>query len=218
MYDLEFKTDESEPENYLEPEALREQYTELFTEFPAIVSLEDPFDQEDWDSWSALVSQVPSVQVVADLLTATNPERIEEANEKQAANCLSIKLGQIGTITEAIECVKAARAAGWSCLVSAGDYIYINERFIITISLVKNHYTRKIKKRNEYSNVIPGHGETEDTFIADFAVGVSAGQFKAGAPCRGERLAKYNQILRIEEELGQDASYAGEKFREPIDD
>ncbi|XP_008207002.1 enolase-like [Nasonia vitripennis] len=182
MYDLEFKTDESDPENYLEPEALREQYTDLFTEFPAIVSVEDPFDQDDWDSWSALVSQAPTVQVVASLLTATNPERIEEAKEKQAANCLSIKLGQIGTVTEAIECVKAARAAGWSYLVSAG------------------------------------HGETEDTFIADFAVGVSAGQFKAGAPCRGERLAKYNQILRIEEELGQEARYAGEKFREPIDD
>ncbi|XP_014216442.1 enolase-like [Copidosoma floridanum] len=180
MYDMEFKTDESDPEDYLEPDALREQYAELVGQVPALVSIEDPFDQEDWDSWAGLVSQAPELQVVAGELVATNPERLEEAVERQAANCLLVKLGQVGTVTGAIDCVKAARAAGWGVAVSAGQ------------------------------------GETEDTFAADFAVGVSAVQFKAGAPCRSEAVAKYNQILRIEEELGQQACYVGDKFRGPF--
>ncbi|XP_058808197.1 enolase-like [Phymastichus coffea] len=179
-YDLEYKTGESDPENHLEPDAFREQYAELLTEFPSIVSLEDPFDREDWDSWTALTTAQPAVQIVADELTVTSAERLEEAIEKQAANCLVVRPGQAGTISEALDCVKMARDAGWGCLISAGQC------------------------------------ETEETFVADFAVGVSAGQIKAGAPCRGERVAKYNQVLRIEEELGQSAKYAGERFRQPL--
>lgn len=120
MYDLEFKTGESDPEDYLEPDALREQYTELLAELPNLVSVEDPFDQEDWDGWAALATEQPQLQLVADELTASSAERVEEAVEKQAANCLLVKLAQAGTVTEALDCVKAAKAAGWGCVVSAG--------------------------------------------------------------------------------------------------
>lgn len=178
QYDLGFKTDDSDPDDYLDSEALKEQYLEILNEFSAIVSIEDPFDQEDWDSWPMLMEQ--SMQIVADDLTATNYERIEEAIDKQSANSLTIKLSQIGTITEAIDCWKLARSNGWSTIVSSG------------------------------------FGETEDNFTSDFVIGLSAGQFKAGAPCRGERVSKYNQILRIEEELGKDCVYAGEMFRDPL--
>ncbi|XP_046735203.1 enolase-like [Diprion similis] len=178
QYDLSFKSEDSDPSDYIEAEELRDQYLEYMNEFPAIVSIEDPFDLEDWDGWPMLSDQ--SIQIVADDLTAMNIERIEEAIEKQTANCLLIRLPQIGTVTEAINCNRLARTSGWSCLMSGG------------------------------------YGETEDTFIADMAVGISAGQLKAGAPCRSERMAKYNQILRIEEELGKDAKYAGNNFRYPF--
>lgn len=178
MYDLAFKSDDTDPENYLETEALKERHLELLRAFPNIVSIEDPFDQDDWDGWPMLADQ--PIQIVADELTAMNVGRIEEAVEKQAANCLLIRLIQIGTITEAINCCKMARLNGWGTMVSAG------------------------------------FGETEDAFIADFSVGVSCGQIKVGGPCRSERTAKYNQILRIEEELGKDAKYAGNNFRNPF--
>lgn len=135
-YDLEYKTGESDPESHLEPQAFREQYAELLSEYPNIISLEDPFDREDWDSWTALTSEQPSVQIVGDELTVTSVERLEEAIEKQAANCLIIRIGQIGTITEALECVKMAREAGWGCLVSAGNFhSYIFDVYCISNSI-----------------------------------------------------------------------------------
>ena len=124
-YDLEFKTEDSDPENHLEPNALLEQYTELRGELPIVATMIDPFDHEDWDGWSALMKAQPELQVVADQLTAMNKERIEEAVEKQAANCMMVRLPIAGTITDAIECVKMAKEAGWDCLVSAGECYYI---------------------------------------------------------------------------------------------
>lgn len=178
MYDLAFKSDDSDPDDFLEAEALRDQYLELLAEFPTIVSIEDPFDQEDWDGWPMLADQ--PIQIVTDDLTAMNSERIDEATEKRLANCLLLRMSQIGTITETINCHKMARINGWGSVVSAG------------------------------------YGETEDNFVADLAVGLATGQIKAGAPCRTDRIAKYNQILRIEEELGKDAKYAGNNFRNPF--
>ncbi|XP_014489187.1 PREDICTED: enolase-like [Dinoponera quadriceps] len=177
-YDLEYKTGETDPEDYLEAEALRDRYLEYLSEFPAIVSLEDPFDQEDWEGWLTIAGQ--DVQVVSDALTAMNVERISEAIDRKVANCLVLRIPQIGTVTELINCAKMAKINDWGYAVSAS------------------------------------RAETEDNFIADVAVGLSAGQIKAGAPCRGERIAKYNQILRIEEELGKDARYAGPKYRNPL--
>lgn len=142
------------------------------------MSIEDPFDQDDWNSWIDLTAKT-NIQIVGDDLTVTNPVRIQKAVEKQACNTLLLKVNQIGSVTESIKAHQTAKAAGWGTMVSHRS------------------------------------GETEDTFIADLVVGLSTGQIKTGAPCRSERLAKYNQILRIEEELGDKAKYAGEAFRRP---
>ncbi|XP_060811445.1 enolase-like isoform X1 [Bombus pascuorum] len=177
-YDLAFKTEESDPDEYMESEALKDQYLEYLTEFSSLVSIEDPFDLDDWEGWLTLADQ--DIQVVADDLTAMNIDRIEEAIERQMANAMVLRMSQVGTVTEAINCAKIARISDWGYIVTACE------------------------------------GETEDNFVADLAIGLSAGQFKAGAPCRSERTAKYNQILRIEEELGKDARYAGLNYRNPL--
>ncbi|CAD1469173.1 unnamed protein product [Heterotrigona itama] len=177
-YDLAFKTEESDPDEYMEADALKDQYLEYFTEYPSLVSIEDPFDHEDWEGWLTLADQ--DIQIVSDDLTAMNIDRIEEAIDRQMANAMILRMSQVGTVTEAINCAKIARISNWGYIVTACE------------------------------------GETEDNFVADLAVGLSAGQFKAGAPCRSERTAKYNQILRIEEELGKDAKYAGLNYRNPL--
>merc|ERR1711988_1472808 len=120
-----------------------------------------------------------SCQIVGDDLLVTNPKRVKKAIDDSACNALLLKVNQIGTITESIEAVNMAKAAGWGVMTSRRS------------------------------------GETEDSFIADLAVGLKTGQIKTGAPCRSERLAKYNQLLRIEETLGKNAIYAGNKFRMP---
>lgn len=177
-YDLDFKNAASDPETYLEPGKLSDLYLEFVKEFP-IVSIEDPFDQDDWEAWTNLTAST-NIQIVGDDLTVTNPKRISMAVERKSCNCLLLKVNQIGSVTEAIAAHQLAKASGWGTMVSHRS------------------------------------GETEDAFIADLVVGLSTGQIKTGAPCRSERLAKYNQILRIEEELGQGAKYAGKSFRHPF--
>ncbi|XP_063383881.1 enolase [Cydia fagiglandana] len=177
-YDLDFKNPNSNPDDYLPSGKLAELYLEFIKDFP-MVSIEDPFDQDDWAAWSDLTSRT-SIQIVGDDLTVTNPKRIATAVEKKACNCLLLKVNQIGSVTESIDAHLLAKKNGWGTMVSHRS------------------------------------GETEDTFIADLVVGLSTGQIKTGAPCRSERLAKYNQILRIEEELGAAAKYAGKNFRRPV--
>lgn len=177
-YDLDFKNAASDKAAWLEPEKLADLYRSFIADYP-IVSIEDPFDQDDWAAWTALTASV-SIQIVGDDLTVTNPKRIQTAVEKKACNCLLLKVNQIGTVSEAIKAQLLAKANGWGTMVSHRS------------------------------------GETEDTFIADLVVGLSTGQIKTGAPCRSERLAKYNQILRIEEELGAEAKFAGKNFRNPV--
>uniref|UniRef100_A0A8C9ABP9 Beta-enolase n=1 Tax=Prolemur simus TaxID=1328070 RepID=A0A8C9ABP9_PROSS len=138
----------------------------------------DPFDQDDWATWTSFLSGV-DIQIVGDDLTVTNPKRIAQAVEKKACNCLLLKVNQIGSVTESIQACKLAQSNGWGVMVSHRS------------------------------------GETEDTFIADLVVGLCTGQIKTGAPCRSERLAKYNQLMRIEEALGDKAIFAGRKFRNP---
>jgi len=173
-YDLDFKNPKSDKSKWLTPNQLADLYKSFVAEYP-VVSIEDPFDQDDWDAWASLTKTV-KIQIVGDDLTVTNPKRINIAVEKGACNCLLLKINQIGTITEAIDAHNLAKKNGWGTMVSHRS------------------------------------GETEDSFIADLVVGLSTGQIKTGAPCRSERLAKYNQILRIEEELGQGAIYAGKNF------
>lgn len=141
-------------------------YAQLCADFP-IVTIEDPFDQDDWESWTAFTEKVGgSTQVVGDDLTVTAVSRIETAVERKACNCLLLKVNQIGSVTESINAVRLAKESGWGVMCSHRS------------------------------------GETEDTSIADLAVGLATGQIKTGAPCRSDRLAKYNQLLRIEERLG----------------
>nr|CAH8873986.1 unnamed protein product [Trichobilharzia regenti]CAH8873988.1 unnamed protein product [Trichobilharzia regenti]CAH8873992.1 unnamed protein product [Trichobilharzia regenti] len=176
-YDLDFKNPQSQPSSWLSPDAMAGVYKEMINKYP-IVSIEDPFDQDDWEAWPKLTAST-QIQIVGDDLTVTNPKRIQKAIEAKACNCLLLKVNQIGSITESIEACKLAQKAGWGVMVSHRS------------------------------------GETEDNFIADLVVGLCTGQIKTGAPCRSERLAKYNQLLRIEEELGAAAKYAGKNFRHP---
>jgi len=173
-YDLDFKYDG----DVVTGEGLGELYQSLAADFP-IVTVEDPFDEDDWESWSKFTGKNGGTfQVVGDDLTVTNIEKIARAVDEKACTCLLLKVNQIGSISESIAAVKMAKRAGWGVMTSHRS------------------------------------GETEDTYIADLAVGLCTGQIKTGAPCRSERLAKYNQLLRIEEELGaENTDYAGEGFR-----
>lgn len=176
-YDLDFKNPQSDASKWISGEELANLYHSFCKEYP-VVSIEDAFDQDDWDNWTKFMSNT-GIQLVGDDLTVTNPKRIAMAVEKKSCNCLLLKVNQIGSVTESIEAARLSRQNGWGVMVSHRS------------------------------------GETEDTFIADLVVGLATGQIKTGAPCRSERLAKYNQLLRIEEELGSDAVYAGAKFRNP---
>ena len=130
--------------------------------------------EDDWDGWKALTARIGDrVQLVGDDLLVTNIERLAKGIEQRAANSILIKLNQIGTLTETLEAIRMAHAAGWTAIISHRS------------------------------------GETEDTTISHLAVAAGAGQIKTGAPARTDRTAKYNELLRIEEELGQAAYYAG---------
>ena len=156
--------------NKLTGDQLVDYYVDLVTRYP-LISLEDPFDENDFDSFAKLLVKLPHVSIVADDLTVTNPKRIKMAIDKKAANYLLLKVNQIGSLTEAIQAAELARSNGWGI------------------------------------NISHRSGETEDTFIADLAVALGAERIKTGAPARGERTAKYNQLLRIEEQLGSSAKY-----------
>jgi len=177
-YDLDFKNPESKPEDWINTDQLCEMYHGFIKDYP-VVSIEDGFDQDDWEGWTKLTGST-DIQVVGDDLTVTNPKRIQMAVDKKACNCLLLKVNQIGSVTESIAAHNLGKANGWGTMVSHRS------------------------------------GETEDCFIADLVVGLGTGQIKTGAPCRSERLAKYNQLLRIEEELGANAKFAGENFRRPL--
>jgi enolase len=182
-YNLDFKNPggaaAAAPEMKKTGEEMIGYYQEWLNKYP-FVSIEDPFDQDDWESYTKFQATVgDSQQIVGDDLLVTNPKRVAVAIEKKACNALLLKVNQIGSITESIEAAKMSQDQGWGVMVSHRS------------------------------------GETEDTFIADLVVGLRTGQIKTGAPCRSERLAKYNQLLRIEEELGSAATFAGAAFRKP---
>ncbi|MFC1741164.1 phosphopyruvate hydratase [Nanoarchaeota archaeon] len=148
-------------------------YEHIMDHYP-VFSIEDPFEQDDFDPYPILTQSAKKkkVQIVGDDLLVTNPERIKTGIQKKLCNALLLKVNQIGSLTEATTAAKMAMKAGWNVMVSHRS------------------------------------GETCDTFIADLVVGLGTGQIKSGAPCRSERLAKYNQLLRIEEELGHKAIMA----------
>jgi enolase len=148
-------------------------WAEIVDRYP-VVSIEDGAAEDDWESWRALTEQLGDrVQLVGDDLFVTNPVRLQEGIDRGVGNSILVKVNQIGTLTETIEAVRLAQAAGYSAVMSHRS------------------------------------GETEDATIADLAVALGTGQIKTGAPARSDRVAKYNQLLRIEEELGGRAVYPG---------
>ncbi len=148
-------------------------YERLAEKFP-LVSVEDGLREDDWDGWVGLTRRLGGrLQLVGDDLFVTNPARLADGIRLGAANAVLVKVNQIGTLTETLEAVELARAAGWGVVISHRS------------------------------------GETEDTFVADLAVGVNAGQIKTGSLSRSDRVAKYNQLLRIEEWLGEAARWPG---------
>ncbi|GFM82087.1 enolase 1 [Pseudomonas cichorii] len=139
-----------------------------------IISIEDGLDESDWAGWKILTDKIgDKVQLVGDDLFVTNTKILKEGIDKKIANSILIKFNQIGTLTETLEAIQMAKAAGYTAVISHRS------------------------------------GETEDSTIADLAVGTSAGQIKTGSLCRSDRVSKYNQLLRIEEQLGSKAVYRG---------
>lgn len=140
-------------------------YKSLYDQYKLAI-IEDAFYEDAWDSWKKFYAEMSDeLIIVGDDLLATNIKRVEKAIQEKTCNGAVIKPNQIGTISETLDVVKTAKAAGWKIVVSHRS------------------------------------GETNDSFIADFAVGVGADYIKSGAPARGERVAKYNRLSAIEEEL-----------------
>ncbi len=143
-----------------------------------IISIEDGMAEDDWDGWKIMTEKLNGkIQLVGDDIFVTNMERLQKGLDLGIANSILIKLNQIGTLTETIDCVRLAQTNGYTTVVSHRS------------------------------------GETEDTTIADFAVAMNTGQIKTGSASRTDRIAKYNQLMRIEEMLGDDAVYLGKSFK-----
>jgi enolase len=149
-------------------------YLKGLTERFPIISIEDGLDESDWAGWKILTDKIgEKVQLVGDDLFVTNTKILKEGIDKGIANSILIKFNQIGSLTETLEAIQMAKAAGYTAVISHRS------------------------------------GETEDSTIADLAVGTAAGQIKTGSLCRSDRVSKYNQLLRIEEQLGGKAPYKG---------
>lgn len=145
-----------------------------WTEKYPIISIEDGMAENDWDGWKALTDELGQrVQLVGDDLFVTNTKFLKKGIELGVANSILIKVNQIGTLTETLDCIELAKSSGRTAVISHRS------------------------------------GETEDAFIADLAVATNAGQIKTGSLSRSDRIAKYNQLWRIEEELGGVAKYPG---------
>ena len=156
---------------------LEDYYEELVRTYP-IRTLEDPFDEDDFDDFAQITRKLGDrIKIIGDDLYVTNPERIRTGIRKKATNAILIKLNQIGTVTETLDAIKMSKEAGLDVAVSHRS------------------------------------GETEDTFISHLATSQESLFIKTGAPARGERTAKYNELLRIEEELGSGAQFMGSSLK-----
>lgn len=153
-----------------------ELYADLADRYPAVITIEDGLDQNDWEGWQALTARLGDrVQIVGDDLFVTNTKRLSRGIAEKSANSILIKVNQIGTLTETFAAIEMAKRARFTAVVSHRS------------------------------------GETEDATIADITVALNTGQIKTGAPCRTDRVAKYNQLLRIEETLRDSAQYLGKQ-------
>ena len=158
--------------NFMPVDDVINYYKKLTSNYP-IKSIEDPFAEEDWESWKKITSALgKNVQIVGDDLFVTNSKRLDKGIKEKSANSILVKPNQIGTLTETLEVISAAKKANFSTIISHRS------------------------------------GDTEDTFIADLAVATMSSQIKTGSLARSERVAKYNRLLRVEEELGNEAKMA----------
>ena len=154
--------------NYISIEKSIQEYIKMINRYK-IKSIEDPFAENDWTSWSKLMKSLKKVQIVGDDLYVTNLERLKKGFLNLSSNSILIKLNQIGTVSETLDVIRFAQIIGFKTIISHRS------------------------------------GDSEDTFIADLAVGTNSNQIKTGSLARSERVAKYNQLIRIEEELGKKA-------------
>ena len=145
-------------------------YSELTKKYP-IKSIEDPFTENDWESWKNFTKKT-NIQIVGDDLFVTNIKRLQRGIKEKSANAILVKLNQIGTVSETLDVINLAHKSGFKTIISHRS------------------------------------GDSEDTFIADLAVATNSSQIKTGSLARSERVAKYNRLLRIEEELGKSAKMA----------
>ncbi len=153
---------------FLSVEKSIKEYEKIIKKYK-IKSIEDPFSENDWNSWNKLMKLTKKVQIVGDDLYVTNLERLKKGFLNVSSNAILIKLNQIGTVSETLDVIKFAQIIGFKTIISHRS------------------------------------GDSEDTFIADLAVGTNSNQIKTGSLARSERVAKYNQLIRIEEELGKKA-------------
>jgi len=166
------KSDKSERSS----EQMVQFWSNWVTQYPAILSIEDGMAEDDWSGWKMLTDAIgDKVQLVGDDLFVTNTSRLKRGIDEGIANSILVKVNQIGSLTETLEAMNMAAAAGYTAVVSHRS------------------------------------GETEDPFIADLVVATGAGQIKTGSASRTDRIAKYNQLLRIEERLGSSAQFLGRK-------
>ena len=157
---------------------------DLVEKYP-IISIEDGLAEDDWKGWAALTKKLgDKVQLVGDDLFVTNAARLQMGIDKGVGNAILIKVNQIGTLTETFRAVELAKRHGYTAIVS--------------------HRSGETE-----DTTMADIGETEDVTMSDIAVALNAGQIKSGAPARTDRVAKYNQLLRIEEDLGPAATYGG---------
>ena len=162
------------------PEQMVDLWSSWVKQYP-IVSIEDGMAERDWTGWQALTRAIGDrVQLVGDDVFVTNPAILKKGIDEGVGNALLVKLNQIGTVSETLDAIAMAKAAGYATIISHRS------------------------------------GETEDSTIADLAVGTAAGQIKTGSASRSDRIAKYNQLLRIEEALGSAARYAGRAAIRPL--
>ena len=156
--------------NELNKEKTIDYYSQLIEQYP-IKSIEDPFKEDNWESWKKLTNKT-NIQIVGDDLFATNLKRLERGIKEKSANAILVKLNQIGTVSETLDVINLAHKDGFKTIISHRS------------------------------------GDSEDTFIADLSVATNSSQIKAGSLARSERVAKYNRLLRIEDELGNSAKIA----------
>jgi len=156
--------------NELNEEKTIDYYSELINKYP-IKSIEDPFTEDNWETWKKLTKNT-NIQIVGDDLFATNLKRLEKGIKEKSANAILVKLNQIGTVSETLNVINLAHKSGFKTIISHRS------------------------------------GDSEDTFIADLAVATNSSQIKTGSLARSERVAKYNRLLRIEDELGNSAKIA----------